>query len=899
MTALTARTFALLAAALTAFAAAATAAPARVTSVEGVTEYRLANGLRVLTVPDRSADTIGVHITYLVGSRHEGYGEKGMAHLLEHLLFKGTPSNPDIKKSLTARGARYNGTTSYDRTNYFETLTASDENLDWALGLEADRMVNANIAKADLDSEMTVVRNEFESGENNPGSVLVKRLQQLAFPWHNYGRAVIGARSDIESVPIERLRAFYRTWYRPDNAVLIVSGRFDEARALSMVEKHFGPIARPAQPMPALYTDEPTQDGERQVTLRRVGDTQLLATLYRVPAGSHPDYPALDVLVGILGTPATGRLHRALVQKGLASGAWGWEAALHDPGYASFGATLSKDADPAAAREALIATVEGFAAEPVRAEEVEQSRTRLLNDIEKAASETPALVRWLSEFSAMGDWRLFFITRDRLRAVTPADVQRVALAYLKPANRVLGQFVPTAQPERADIPPRPDLAPVVAAYRGTEATQAGEAFDPTPANIEARLVRRTLANGIRLALLPKKTRGANVIVSVGLRWGNEASRSGRATACAMAGAMLMRGTRQRTRAELQLALDRLNANLSATLDGAAIEVKREHLEAALRIAAEVLREPLFAESEFEELRRALVTGAESQRSDPAAIAGLDLSRHLNPYPKGHWLHAQTPEERIAELRAASLEDAKRCHAALVGATGAEITAVGDFDPEALATQVDALFAGWKSPAPYARIETRHFEVPSVDREFRTPDKANAVLRAALSFPMRDDHPDFAAMVLGNYLLGGSSAGRLPQRVREKEGLSYSTYSTFAANVLDASALFSVSSIYAPQNKARVEAAIREELARALKDGFGTEEFEIAKKGFLESRRVARSQDRSLAARLNYYLYFNRTFQWDIDFERAIAALTPEQVVAALRRNLDLAKLSVVKAGDFN
>jgi zinc protease len=327
----------------TALALGAQEAPQKVVTIEGVSEHRLANGLRILTVPDMSADTVGVYIMYRVGSRHEGYGEKGMAHLLEHLLFKGTPRHPNPKAELNARGARYNGTTSFDRTNYFETLTATEETLEWALDLEADRMIHSHIAKTDLDSEMTVVRNEFESGENSPGSVLTRRMQQAAFPWHNYGRAVIGARSDIESVPIDRLQAFYRTWYRPDNALLIISGKFEEKRALELVVKHFGPIKRPAQPMPALYTQEPVQDGERTVTLRRVGDTPLVAALYRLPAGSHADYAALDVLVRILGTAPAGRLHRNLVQKGLASSAWGWEAALHDPGYASFGASLSTD----------------------------------------------------------------------------------------------------------------------------------------------------------------------------------------------------------------------------------------------------------------------------------------------------------------------------------------------------------------------------------------------------------------------------------------------------------------------------------------------------------------------------------------------------------------------------
>src|SRR2546429_9375305 len=223
-----------------------------------------------------------------------------MAHLLEHLLFKGSARHPNIKDEFTRRGARWNGTTSNDRTNYFETFSASDANLEWAIELEADRMVNSRVSREDLDSEMTVVRNEFELGENNPGAVLFQRVQQLAFVWHNYGNPIIGERADIEKVPIEKLQAFYRTWYQPDNAVLLVAGHFDEARALERVARHFGPLPKPARAVPTFYTDEPTQDRERSVTLQRVGDQQMAVALYRAIAGSHPDYPALDLLVRIL-----------------------------------------------------------------------------------------------------------------------------------------------------------------------------------------------------------------------------------------------------------------------------------------------------------------------------------------------------------------------------------------------------------------------------------------------------------------------------------------------------------------------------------------------------------------------------------------------------------------------
>jgi zinc protease len=890
--------FAALLLCLAAAAALAAGLPNKTVSIEGVTEHRLANGLRVLTLPDPGVDTITVHIAYMVGSRHEGYGEKGMAHLLEHLLFKGSKRHPAVKEEFTQRGARWNGTTSSDRTTYFETFAATDANLAWALGMEADRMVNSFVRKQDLEAEMTVVRNEFEMGENNPGSVLFQRMQQLAFPWHNYGNAIIGQRSDIEQVPIENLRAFYRTWYQPDNAVLIIAGKFEEQRALALVAGSFGKIKKPQRRLPVFYTQEPTQDGERTVTLRRAGDSQIVQALYRGPAGSHPDYPAVDVLTNVLGDVPTGRLHRALVQKGLASSVWGAERALHDPGFMYFGASLARDASLDAAKEALLKTVESLKTEKIGPAEVERARTALLNDFDKAQLETGSFVRSLSEFSAIGDWRLFFLYRDRLRKVALADVQRVAEQYLKPANRVLGVFTPGDALDRAEIPSTPDLQSALTGYAGGESVRLGEAFDPTPSNIESRVVRKELDNGIRAALLPKKTRGARVTANIALHWGDEKSLMNREVACQFAGSMLIHGTQKHTREALKDAFDRLNATVSVGGDGASVEVRRENLPEALKLIAEVLRQPAFPAAAFEELKRAALTGAETQRSDPSVLAGVRLSRHLHAYPAGHPLYTPTIEERIQWLKQATLDDAVGCYRELYGATGAEFAAVGDFDADEVARLINELFGDWRTPFPFARVAAHHFERPAFENQLATPDKANAVLRAGLNLKMRDDHPDFPAMVLANYLLGGSSTARVPARVREKEGLSYSTYTTFNSSAFDEAASFRVSSIFAPQNRERVERAIREELGRAVSAGFAPAEVESGKLALLEARRMARTQDRSLVSRLGSYLFARRTFAWDIEFEKAISALTPQRVNEAVKRNLDPAKLSIIIAGDF-
>jgi zinc protease len=877
------------------------ALPAGVTrgvSIEGVTEYRLANGLKVLLIPDRSIDTMTVNVTYLVGSRQEGYGETGMAHLLEHLMFRGTKRFPDIKAAYQQRGVRYNGSTSFDRTNYFGTFPANEQTLAYVLDAEADRMVNAPIARKDLDAEMTVVRNEFESGENSPFSVLRERMAASAYLWHGYGRAIIGARSDIENVPIERLRSFYRYYYQPDNAVVLVSGRIDETTALRLAQKSFGPIHKPARKLIGTYTVEPTQDGERTVTLRRAGDVQIVSALYHVPPGTHPQYAAIDVLVALLNNVPGGRLHKALVETGLASSIFGTERQQREAGYAYFGASLRQDASADAARDALLGVLESFSAKQVTDEEVDLARKRLLNDIDLTIADSRELTMALSECAGMGDWRILFLYRDRLKKVTAADVQGAALHYLKRSNRTLGMFIPTATPDRADIPAVPDLAAALKDYRGSGAVAQGEDFNPTPANIEARVIRKTLPGGMKLALLPKKTRGGTVVAQMALQWGDERSKTNRAAACGITSAMLLRGTRKYTREQLRNSFDKLNASVVVDGDGGSVETVRASLPESLRLMAEVLRDPSFPSDEFDQLRRSSLTSIDNQRSDPSALAGLALTRHLNPYPPGHWLYTTSLDERSARLKALTLDDVKRCYADFYGASDAELAVVGDFDPEQISRLAEQLFGDWKSPRPYSRIPLQVSDVQRADDTIETPDKANAVLRSGMLFKLRDDDPDYPALLLGNYMLGGSSDSRLMRRVREKEGLSYSVGSFLSADSFYPRAAFGTFAIYAPQNRARVEAAMDDEIRKTFAEGFTPQEVEAGKKGFLQARALSRSNDTAVSGRLVSYLVLGRTFAWDEDLERKVAAMTPQAVLEAMRRHIDPSKLSTVKAGDF-
>ena len=888
-------------------AAARKAAPAGklvpVTSVEGITEYRLANGLQVLLFPDQTKPTATVNLTYRVGSRNEEYGETGMAHLLEHLMFKGTPEHRNIYGEMTSHGARNNASTWFDRTNYFETFDASDANLKWALELEADRMVHSFIAKKDLDSEMTVVRNEFEEGENDPARILEERVLSTAYLWHNYGHSTIGARSDIENVPITDLQAFYRQYYQPDNATLLVAGRFDPPKTLGWIQEYFGRIPKPARPLPTFYTQEPTQDGEREVTLRRVGDVQELEVAYHVPSGSHPDAGPVDLLVQILADTPAGRLHKALVETHQASSIGGYLQALHDPGFVMLAAEVPPDKPLDQARKTMLQTLDGLASAPFTKEELERARTQLLKDIDLTLNNSARVGVELSEWIGMGDWRLFFLHRDQVRKATLEDVQRVAAEYLKPSNRTIGEFYPTPKPDRAEIPATPNVEAELAGYKGDAAVAQGEAFDPSPANIEKRTTRKKLADGAEVALLPKKTRGETVYASAALRFGTVESLRGLDTAGSFAGDMLLRGSKHHTRQEIQDAFDKLKARVSisgsATQANVGIETTRANLPEVLKLVVEVLREPAFPEKEFELLREESLAEIEQQMSDPQAIALNNFYRHLNDFPKGDVRYVQTPQEEKADVQAIKLDDARKFWERFYGASHAQIAIVGDFDPAQVLPVLEEGFGSWTSPEPFERVPHPFQDIVPVDKSFETPDKANAWFIAGENLHLRDDDPDYAALLLGNYIFGGGFLNsRLATRIRQKEGLSYGVGSQLTASALDESGSFLEYAIYAPQNAAKLRAAAEEEMQRLMKDGFTGQEVEDARSGYLQARQVSRAQDPELARRLSAYLFIGRTMDYDAKLDAKLAALTPAEILAALKRHVDPAKLTFVRAGDF-
>ncbi len=901
----------------------------------GITEYDYPNGLRVLLYPDAASPKLTVNVTYLVGSRMEGYGETGMAHLLEHMDFIETTNGRQIKNEIVARGAAWNGTTSEDRTNYYETVPATDENLKWALSLESDRMVNVKFTKQLLDTEMTVVRNEFERGENSPQSILSERVAATAYLWHNYGKSTIGSKDDIEKVPVERLAAFYKKYYQPDNAVLILTGRLDETKTLQMVADSMGKIPRPTRKLEPDYTVEPAQDGERFVKLSRVGEGQDLIIAFHGPSAGHPDSAALQVLAAIMsgggggrggrgGGGGEGRLAKALVDTKMANSASMNFQGRHDPGLIELSASLSNDQSLDQVKAKMIEVLKDVIANPPTAQEMERATTGLQRGLENSLADPQAIATGaLNTAVANGDWRLMFLQHDRLADISAADVVRVAKAYLKESNMTVGYYVPDPAPDRTIVPPTPDLEAILKNHVSTVTITHAEVFDPTPSNIEKRVVRSKMPNGMKIVMLPKQTENSKVEATIELRFGDATTLAGKNAAAQIAGSLLNAGTRTKTREQITDELRKLNATVAVSGGGgggaaggrgggrggaggggaintatATINAPAANFEAALRVAVDELKNPAYPQTEFDRLIQPRIKALEVAQTEPTQLAAETLNRYLSPWKKGDVLYSRTREEQLAELKAVTLDDAKKFHDQFYGADSGVFAVVGPVDVKAVTAVATELLGNWNTTMKYKPIIGEFKAVAALNQKIETPDKANAQFEAGIRLKVSQNDPDYPAMVLAGYMFGVPITSHIADRIRNREGLSYGANARVTVPAEGDSALLTGTVSLNPVNGPKVEFSFKDELARTLKDGFNPTEVAEAKKAYLDSLMVSRSQDAALLTLLASHEQLGHTMDWDDQLEKKIAALTPAQISDAFRRHVDPAALTIVKAGDF-
>lgn len=871
-------------------------APSAANITAGVRETTLPNGLRVLTKEVRSAPVVSFAVWYKVGSRNEHTGITGVSHLLEHLMFKGTKKYGlgEISRTLFVNGAQFNASTYYDWTNYYATL-ASDR-LELAMQIEADRMVNARIDKADLDSEMSVVRSELEGRENSPGTLLFQAVAAAAFQAHPYQWPVIGWRPDVENVPRDAIYEYYKKHYGPNNATVVIVGDFDTEKALALVNKHFGKLKRIPEPTP-VYTAEPPQRGERRVEVRRAGTLPMTMVAYRGPKGSDPDAYALDLITTILSSGRSSRLYQNLVEKQVASSADASFGSLRDPFLFGLTATARPGGNAPDLEKALLAEVEKVKTEPVTAEELARARSQIEADFVFQADSVTSQANQIGYWAMVDDWKYLSTYLQRIRALAPADLQRVAQKYFTEDNRTVGTFIPTSQGGQAGPPPREASARVEKPQKGARPIPL-----PKPAKTSSaprNVTRFKLDNGVNVVVQENST-NPTFALRGSLPAGTVHEPESKSGLAALTAAMLTRGTQKRNALQFASALESVGASLNASggtlntsLSG---QAQSKDFNLVMDLLAEMLRQPTFPEADLQRLKGLALAGAEQEKDDPESLASRAFSRAV--YPESSPLRPDTLEESMQELSSITRADVEGFYRSQYGPDRLTLVLVGDVKADQVRQALQSRLGDWARNPQAKPVPT--LEVPlqkqGVRQVIQVPDKSETAILFGHAGGVKRSDPDFYATQVMNLILGGGGAlnSRLGNVIRDEQGLAYTVFSFFDTDLY--AGPFQVSLGTNPANAEKAVQSLQAELKRIREQGVTQREVEEAVAYLTGSFPVRLETNAGVANTLLAMEIYNLGPDYIERYGDLYRAVTVAQVNEAARKHLNPDTATLILAG---
>ncbi len=920
----------LLATAIAVPAAAAATLPPGIEQLDsrgGITEYRLrSNDMHILLSPDHAAPVITFEVVYHVGSRNEAPGNTGSAHLLEHLLFNKSTKNfgkangkPTFQEVLAAAGADFtstNMTTWLDRMTGYSTLPSN--RLDLAMKIEADRLGRALLLDSERQPEMSVVRNEYEIGENNPERALDKAVIAAAIAAHPYHWSTIGYRSDIEGVSTATLREHYEAFFHPDNATAILVGDFDTPKALAMFASEFGAFSHSKKPIPKVITVEPPQEGERRVTVRRQGQVGLVELAYMRPGSKDPDFIPIDVLQAVLGFGVNSRLHQALVEQRLATDVTASNYTLMDPYPLVVRATVAPGVEHRKVEDAIKDVLYGVAKNGVTADEVARAKSQIEVSVIRSRDGTYHYCSSLGEAVASADWKWFVDYLDRLHRVTPEDVQRVAAKYLVPDHATVGWFVPekgasaaaasaAAQRGGADA----DQASSGAArHESAEQSPSSVARSATPVAAKAapaapdartfveRTVRRELPNGIVLDVIANHAVPTVAIEGIVLA-GQMQAPSGKPAVPGLTAMMLNRGTQSASKEAIAAKLDGVGAQLDiesgpyhATVTGAGLS---RDLPLLLETLADELQHPAFAGGELEKARLEMKANV-LRAADDTRQRAMDLATQ-RVFPEGHPYRAPGKDAMLSSIDATTLDDLRAFHASRYVGDGTCVAIVGDVDPERVVALFEKQFGGLRKGAKPV-YGAPPVELGEATREVITmPGKANLDLIYAHASGLKRSDSDYDAALIANAVLGQSSlTARLGKRIRDAEGLSYTLWSRFLmSDMLDGLWLTDIR--IAPQNLGKAMHSADEVMATYAREGPTDAEIEAQKSFFAGNYQVHLADNAGVANALVDAEKFGLGPGYLDEYPARVRAVTKAEVVAAMRKHMHPEAAHVIASGD--
>lgn len=882
-------------------------------TLDGIEEYRLtSNGLHVLLLPNEGLPVASVMVTYQVGSRNEVTGTTGATHILEHMMFKGTEKynsvdgtqGTDYSSQMERIGARSNATTYFDRTNYFAVLPS--EYVPLAIELEADRMRNLRITEEDLDSEMTVVRNEYERGENNPVRTLIKEIYATAFLAQPYGHPVIGWLSDIENTSPEKLRAFYDLYYWPENTYLSVIGGFDKASTLEAIVKFYAEIPKAPAPIPTVNTVEPEQLGPRRLTIERSGQVGVVAVAYKVPEGTHEDWPALWLLEQLIGADKTGRLYRALEDKGKASATFTFAPQLRDPSLFFFAAYLTPDATHEETETIMLEEIQKVIKNGVDHDELARAKSVIQASTVYGRDGPYAIADQINEAIAMGDWTSYVTLPKAIQDVTAADIQRVAAKYFVERSSTTGWFVPRSSPVAVAnsgqvYGPNFFRDPEVFGPEHNAAATSSEALaplQPTEVNFANQMQKATIGD---IELIAIDMPIDNVVSFVGsFAAGETLSPEDAPTLAGLTAAMLDKGTQRNDRFEIAERLDSLGADLSFSAGSHSLGFSGKFLSAdagvVMNLLAEQLRQPAFDPEVLETVKSRQKANLLRSLESTDYQATARMSRLL--YPKGHANHSPLIKDLIADLESTTIEDIKTFHDAHYGPKSMLLVFAGDIKFEQLTAAVETAFADWSGGVEYpANLSEPNPNAKRTER-IQLTDKPSVSVRYAFNTGLQRTDPDYLPFMLGNYILGGSFHSRLMSEVRKERGLTYDIRSGHTGDIMTPGN-WSLSASFAPAMLDDGLAATNAIVRKWYQKGVSEDEVEAAIQTLSGSYMVRLSTTGSVAGQVHSFIQRGLAPDYVDRYPKLLREIDAERVNAMIRKHLNPKTTSVVLAGTLS
>ncbi len=867
----------------------------------GVVKTVLKNGLTVLTKEVNTAPVATVQVWYRVGSRNEKPGITGISHQLEHLLFKGTKERPiQFGRLFSALGSSSNAFTSYDMTAYFGTV--SSDKLESLLVLEADRMVNTVAGESELKSERTVVLSELDGGNNNPSTRLYRQVMAAAFPKSTYGAPVIGYRSDVVAFTADQVQKYYQTYYRPDNATLVIVGNFETKELLKKIDKIFGEIQPPALPkfIEATATYTPPAFTGNPIVLKEPGSVAFLQSVYpTLPPIGNPDIAAIDVMDTVLTAGKNSRLYQALEQTGLVSSFGGNASTMIDPGWYIFSATAAQGKSLQDIDTALLAEITKLQTSGVSAAELVRAQTQLETGYILGNRDVGSQANQLGYNQTVAlDYKYSDRYLADIKKVTTEDVKRVAKQYLQAEKRVLGFFEPTSIVESSGAG---SATSTLTSYTSGAPVDPAQVSKYLPKNATA------ITNSGRAATKPEKYKFGNgltvflqrdssspTITLVGeIKAGSGFDSEAKAGLASLTAQNLLNGTKTKTALAIASTFEDRGTSLGFSASREGTNLSSVFLAADLPVIIEqlgdVLQNSIFPETELElSLKRNLV-GLKSELDSPGSVARRNFQQKL--FPKGHPYSALRTE---SSLKAITRQDVLNFYKTFYRPDTTTLTLLGDFDPRVAKDLLAKEFGNWKSEGNPKQLNYPAISKPKPETaELILNGKTQAVTLIGHQGIMRLDRRYYAALLLNQVLGGDTLSSRLGTELRDRQGLTYGVYSYFQAG--RGAGQFVIQMQTNPQDTRRAIASAVEILKTIHNKGITAAELTAAKGSLINSFPVDISKPESVASSILSDEVFGLPVGDFYQFPRKVQAVSLEEVNAAAKELLFPDNLVIVTA----